>query len=99
MIDKNQVMFDMERCICHVPDACRDCSRYKGVDGLRCMEELMTDALVLLKEQEAIPPVRESDGDPGELASWWYVCGACRRGMDYHDKFCRWCGKRVKWDD
>ena len=52
----------------------------------------------LLKEQEAIPPIRESDGDPGELASWWYVCGACRRVIDYHDKFCRWCGRKVKWD-
>lgn len=53
MTDKKQVMFDIERCICHVPDACRDCSKYKGVDELRCMEELMADAYALLKEQEA----------------------------------------------
>ena len=52
MADKKQVMFDIERCICHVPDACRDCSKYKGVDGLRCMEELMADAYALLKEQD-----------------------------------------------
>ena len=54
MIDKRQVMYDIERCISHVPDACRDCSKYKGIDGLRCMEELMTDALTLLKEQQKL---------------------------------------------
>lgn len=54
MPDKKQVMFDIERCICHVPDACRDCSKYKGVDGLRCMEELLADALLLLKEQQKL---------------------------------------------
>lgn len=52
MTDKKQVMFDIERCIYHVPDACRDCSKYKGVDGLRCMEELMDDAYALLKERD-----------------------------------------------
>lgn len=52
MADMEKVIYDIERCICHVPDACRDCSKYKGIDGLRCMEELMTDAYTLLKEQE-----------------------------------------------
>lgn len=58
----------------------------------------LTDAIALLKDQEAIPPVRENDGELGEVAQWWYVCGVCKRGMDYHDKFCRWCGRPVKWE-
>ena len=53
MIDKRQVMYDIERCISHVPDACRDCSHYTGKVGFECMENLMSDALSLLKEQEA----------------------------------------------
>lgn len=54
MSDIRQVMYDIERCICHVPDACKDCSKYKGVNNLKCMEELMADAYTLLKKQEEI---------------------------------------------
>lgn len=52
MTDKKQVIFDIERCICHVPDACRDCSHYGHGEVIGCMEELLTDALALLKEQK-----------------------------------------------
>lgn len=52
MIYKRQVMYDIERCVSHVPDACRDCSHYTGTVGFECMESLMSDALALLEEQE-----------------------------------------------
>ena len=52
MIDRENVIYDIERCICHVPDACKDCSKYGGDNAIRCMEELLTDALYLLKVQE-----------------------------------------------
>ena len=52
MADRETVMYDIERCTCHVPDACRDCSHYKHGEYLDCMEELLKDALALLKEQE-----------------------------------------------
>lgn len=51
MADKRQVIYDIERCTSHVPDACRDCSHYTGTVGFGCMEDLMSDALALLKEQ------------------------------------------------
>lgn len=54
MADKKQVMFDIERCICHVPDACRDCSHYGHGEVIGCMEELLTDALALLEEQKQL---------------------------------------------
>lgn len=54
MTDSNRVIYDIERCICHVPDACRDCSKYhkEAWEATCCMESLMADALELLKEQE-----------------------------------------------
>ena len=52
MIDKKQIIYDIERCICHVPEACIDCSHYTGTGGFGCIEALMSDTLVLLKEQE-----------------------------------------------
>ena len=53
MADREKVIYDIERCICHVPDACRDCSHYQDDPELDCMEKLLADALALLKEQEA----------------------------------------------
>lgn len=52
MPDREKVKYDIERCICHVPDACRDCSHYKHGEYLDCMEELLKDALALLKDQD-----------------------------------------------
>ena len=54
MADRRQVMYDIERCICHVPDACRDCSHYGHGEVVLCMEELLNDVLTLLKEQPEI---------------------------------------------
>lgn len=54
MPDRERVIYDIERCTCHVPDACRDCSKFSGVGNLKCMEDLMADALALLKEQPEI---------------------------------------------
>lgn len=50
MPDMKNVIYDIERCICHVPDACRDCSHYGHGEAIGCMEELLTDALAILKE-------------------------------------------------
>lgn len=98
MIYKKQVMFDIERCICHVPDACRDCSKYKGVDGFRCMEELMADAYVLLKEQEIGHwVVLENCSNAG------VYCSECHKKIFDHypmrkqlSYFCPHCGTRIE---
>lgn len=74
---------------------CNECP-YQKDNG--CYQ-LQDDFHALLKEQRAIPPGKENDGNPGMWASWWYVCGACGREIDYHDRFCRHCGQAVKWDD
>jgi len=49
----------------------------------------------LLKEQEPIAPSVGSSDEPG---SWWYQCGKCKTQIDYKDKFCRFCGRAVKWE-
>lgn len=54
MTDRERVIYNIERCICRVPDACQDCSKYKCAFAPDCMELLMADALGLLKEQEPI---------------------------------------------
>ncbi len=102
MIDKRQVMYDLERCVCHAPDACEDCSRCYTI-GFDCMEKLMSDALALLKEQNAVKPIRSKDADV------WY-CGNCDAIVgeetltiggiqEVRHNYCPECGRKVKWDE
>lgn len=60
---------------------------------------MLDDALELLKAQEAVEPDIAGNVEYDGHGSWWYVCGACRQPIDKGDKFCRWCGKAVKWGD
>lgn len=46
-----KVIYSLERCTCHVPDACRDCA-YDDKPAPECWLTLERDALELLKEQQ-----------------------------------------------
>ena len=52
MTDSKKVIYAIERCACHVPDACRDCLYDAGHPYNECVEMLLKDAMELLKEQE-----------------------------------------------
>ena len=52
MADREKVIDSIERCICHVPDACRECAYDAGHPYNECVEMLLRDALELLKAQE-----------------------------------------------
>lgn len=52
MPDREKVKYSIERCISHVPDACRDCAYDAGHPYNECVEMMLNDVLVLLKEQE-----------------------------------------------
>lgn len=92
MPDREKIIRDIERCAHHVPDACRDCSKYGGGYELRCMEHLMEDALALLREQDAVKP-------KWFLKDPFFRCGVCDKELpDSQFRFCPWCGRAVKWD-
>lgn len=54
--------------------------------------EMMTDAAVALEER--IPVETEIEGGG---STWWYVCGNCHTAVDSADRFCRQCGRPLKW--
>lgn len=109
MIDKEKVIKGLEVCLKNIdqqdcPNDCpylSDCSKY----GNRVIfQPLMLDALALLKEQEAVEPSFKQD----EKGIFVWCCGSCGAYM-YHiydgidkakeyAKFCRQCGKQVKWE-
>ena len=105
-MDKRQVMYDIERCISHVPDACRDCSHYTGTVGFGCMENLMADTITLLKEQEAKTGhwiINEYEyctcSECGE--SYFNGCDTSSQAKEYLDNglsynYCPYCGAKME---
>ena len=86
--------------ICTAPHCtCEGCPRRPTDDETDCCDDLMKDALALLKEQEAVVPYQHD-------AVW--LCGNCEKevvgwdddidGKEYRYPFCRQCGKKVKWE-
>ena len=89
MAIKDRVVYDLERCVCKVPDSCIDCSkRREGLVPLECMEELMKDALELLKTQPEIVHCKDCRNGAyvAQVGTLPYV--TCR-GVDHElDWFC-----------
>ena len=92
------VEWDIERCTCHMPDACSDCShKVERVDFPVCMENLMLEAHELLKKQTPIEPEYFMDGHVKRCR-----CKKCGKHImsvgKYRDNYCAKCGQAVKWE-
>lgn len=84
--------------ICHYAKAFRDINGEIYRPFICDRERICTDAIALLKEHEAIEPVTKSSVYDPDI--WFFVCGSCKKCViDRGDKFCRWCGQAVKWND
>lgn len=98
MTKREKVIRGLETCVqCMSSKDCDGCL-YEGerTYAVSCGDVLMADALALLKEQEAVEPKIFQSED--FLWSQWYICGACEYPVDPGDKFCRKCGRPIKWE-
>ena len=87
------VKWDIERCTCHVPDACSDCShKVERADFPVCMENLMLEAYELLKKQTPKYRNRDTVGN--------FVCPnkGCTHRLYPQQRYCDVCGQAVKWE-
>jgi len=50
------------------------------------------------KEQEAFEPTIANAENHDGHTSHWYQCGACMFPIDKGDRYCRHCGRPVKWE-
>ena len=68
----------------------------KGEEQPDCLDncKILQDVLELPKEQE---PIHAQKRESSYL--WFWCCGSCGVALTEGDKFCRMCGKPVKWDD
>lgn len=110
MADVEKVIYDIERCICHVPGACRDCSRYDHVEVIGCMEGLLTDALALLKSKRPLPVKCDerktlySDDPVLYMNEKFYICPCCGKNLSRTRKresilYCDNCGQALDWEE
>ena len=103
MPDREKVLKGLELCTEITQDGCLMLCPYKDEQDETysgfCEQVLKRDALSLLKEQEAVEPYVAGNGKSFETAeTWWYECGNCNKPIDPNDKFCRHCGRKVKWE-
>ena len=56
-----------------------------------CLELAEAEETIM---EQAKPVPAEGEGDRW---TWYYVCGECHTCIDTRDKYCRECGRRIKW--
>lgn len=95
MLNREKVIKGLEICTSR-PCYCTDCPYKKGC--VLDSQEVMEDALKLLKEQEPVKPRKILPCITRPVGG--YVCGHCGiRFLEKNDYYCPNCGKAVKWDD
>ena len=90
MIDREKVIKGLEYCTFILGKRkCNECP-YQKDNG--CYQ-LQDDFHVLLKEQDAVPVIQR------EIAHMlFWCCGSCGVAITDGDKFCRNCGRELKWE-
>jgi hypothetical protein len=84
---------------------CKECGYINRPNYAICVKDIASDALELLKAQEPVKPYIDYDGQDV------WRCGSCGATLFHLShtqadeieqncvKFCRYCGKAVKWDE
>ena len=102
-MDREKVIKGIEMCISQYecsPDDCQYYERTRNESGL-CWDRLMTDALALLKEQEAVEPIITpwAEDEDGNIVVAKKECGKC--GYQFFTEqpnFCENCGTPILWE-
>ena len=99
MADREKVIKGLEACLDEAD--CTKCYKDGPGFGYACRDSLMRDALVALKEREAVEPKLVG------VNTW--ICGECGAFLGWEEftqsglelvenRFCPHCGRRVKWN-
>ena len=94
-MDREKVISGLK---CHVNLKCHNCPYVDAIHpAYGChLEELIADALALLKEQEPIPCGEKIKA--GDVVLDFYECGYCKNAIRKPWRYCSFCGKAVKWE-
>lgn len=95
MSDPEKVISGLTNCL-HYKGTCLGCS-YEH-DGPNCQNDVLDDAIAMLKEQEPKQIISIADSIEGMEVGY---CPSCNRTIvnkkNDETKFCKFCGQAVKW--
>ena len=100
MPDREKVIKGLECCSnCDESGClCKECpygtNEYDTCDTI---DHLLKDALKVLKEQEAVTPIKARQGR-NEYYSY-FLCPVCKNDIMFHQPYCEECGRKMKWDE
>lgn len=94
MAEPEKVIYSIERCISHVPDACRDCMNWEHPYPT-CQDILLNEAMELLKVQKTGRWIYEND-DPLMIP-----CSICGYKVFRHNNtpYCPHCGAKMDLEE
>lgn len=103
MVDREKTIRGLyQHCEGSMFDRCGECPYYDVEDYFQCRDELLHDALELLKDQEPVVPYVDSEGITINCGNCGETVGYYPAGSSIPDKkcvYCPECGRKVKWDD
>ena len=98
MVDIDKVIKGL-RCIKGDYIPCASCE-YANADGYgrgdRCKRQCASDAIELLKKQEAVTIKKIKDNAFGVYGG---ICPKCKNWIQSPHSYCGFCDQAVKWDD
>lgn len=97
MTEREKVIKGLECCVWTDERLLTDCENCPYSNGRGCCNSLRglhMDALALLKEKEPAQVIKRK-----AMHMLFWCCGSCGVAITDGDKFCRMCGRAVKWDD
>lgn len=92
MADRETIMTWLEKCD---NGGCSSRCPYDDLGPDKCYITLMTEAIALLKEQEAVEPIITDHIVFGTNRK----CSKCNMYLFPAARYCPHCGRLVKWDD
>ena len=94
MPDREKVIKGLTACRKTICESCPyNASGEENINPICFINEMISDALTLLKEQDAVEPIPPIDG------SDLWRCGNCGQPMFklVHQRYCSRCGRSVNW--
>ena len=102
MIDTEKVLHGLDSCGSDygIPNICEITECPYREHKAWCVHELALEALGLIEQmmEEREPTKVKLGGNSGLCGTPWYQCSACSTDINPGDKYCRECGRPVKWN-
>lgn len=95
-MDREKVIKGLECCSNSQKNRCEANSCPYWVSECCCIDDMLNDALALLKKREAVEPILIRKGRNKNYND--YVCPHCDNEVVYEQNYCSECGVRFLWE-